>query len=281
MLSRVVQTLIYASLFVLLIGSAVFFIFSLVTGAHLWVFYNRTYFLLLLAYTWFNFSLLFWGDLKEKKFPRYGNERISVIIPCYNEDLALFKRSLMSVVEAHGNKEIIVIDDGSTNEIHDFLEEYQSFNSNNDTIDLRPNIRVYAFPENRGKRHALHHAVTEMIRESDFVVTIDSDTVLDPYALIRVVEPLLVPGVGASTGDVRLLNEKENWLTKMIGTYYWIGLNIYKKAQSTLGMVICCSGCLAAYRSDAIREIIDAFVYQEFFGEKRTHSEDRHLTNLI
>src|SRR6185436_1717891 len=84
-----------------------------------------------------------------------------------------------------------------------------------------------------------------------------------------------------STGDVQLLNERENWLTRMIGTYYWIGLNIYKKAQSSLGNVVCCSGCLAAYKTTLIKENIDEFVSQEFLGERCTHSEDRHLTNLI
>jgi cellulose synthase/poly-beta-1,6-N-acetylglucosamine synthase-like glycosyltransferase len=120
-----------------------------------------------------------------------------------------------------------------------------------------------------------------MIKNHDFIVTIDSDTVLDENALIRVVEPLKNPKVGASTGDVLLLNEKKNVLTRMIGAYYWIGLNVFKKAQSALGMVVCCSGCLAAYRSDVINEIIEEFVNQQFLGEPCTHSEDRHLTNLV
>jgi hyaluronan synthase len=67
----------------------------------------------------------------------------------------------------------------------------------------------------------------------------------------------------------------------MIATYYWVGLNIYKKAQSTYGNVVCCSGCIAAYRGSIIRGMIDEFVNQEFFGERCTHSEDRHLTNLV
>jgi hyaluronan synthase len=112
-------------------------------------------------------------------------------------------------------------------------------------------------------------------------VTIDSNTILDPDALTRVVEPLYDPEIGASTGNVLLLNERENLLTRMVGTYTWIGLNIYKQAQSVIRSVVCCSGNLAAYRADLLREIVDEFANQRFLGERCTHSEDRHLTNLV
>ncbi len=44
-----------------------------------------------------------------------------------------------------------------------------------------------------------------------------------------------------------LLGYPEKRLTRMVATYYWIGLNVYKQAQSVLGNVVCCSGCLAAW----------------------------------
>ena len=78
-----------------------------------------------------------------------------------------------------------------------------------------------------------------------------------------------------------LLNEQQNLLTRMVGTYYWVGLNIYKQAQTVIRSVVCCSGCLAAYRVALLREVIDEFAGQRFLGEACTHSEDRHLTNLV
>ena len=78
-----------------------------------------------------------------------------------------------------------------------------------------------------------------------------------------------------------LLNERQNLLTRMVGTYYWVGLNIYKQAQSVIRSVVCCSGCLAAYRASLLREVIDEFAGQRFLGQSCTHSEDRHLTNLV
>lgn len=232
--------------------------------------------MLMIAYTWYTFILLFLGDFQESKYPAYDNETIAVIVPCYNEKPELFKRSLKSVIRAKGNKKILVVDDGSSEEIGKEIKTIiQNLRQSGIKIDL------HVFENNRGKRHALHHAITKLVGDSQFVVTIDSDTILDKDALIRIVEPLKDSSIGASSGDVRLLNENQNWLTRMIGTYYWVGLNIFKKAQSSQKMVICCSGCLSAYKTPIIMSIIDEFADQEFLGEKCTHSEDRHLTNLI
>src|SRR4029077_14225495 len=126
------------------------------------------------------------------------------------------------------------------------------------------------------------YAVKELIDDDvEFVVTIDSDTALQPDALVRVVEPLKVEGIGASTGNVLLLNEEQNLLTRMVATYYWVGLNVYKQAQSVIRSVVCCSGCLAAYRATLLREIIGQLAGRRFPGDTWPHSEDRHLTNLV
>jgi hyaluronan synthase len=261
----------YFSLFVILFLSVVFLLLSTVRPGW-WEVYHKVYFGIMLAYTWYVAILLFIGEVKNEKFAAYGGQKIAVIIPTFNEEEPLFRKTIQSLVDAEGNKELFVIDDGSTRGMDKKAMA---------TMCSAMGVQLHVFEKNKGKRHALHHAITQMIKDHDFIVTIDSDTILDKYALVRVVEPLLNPKVGASTGDVLLLNEKQNVLTRMIGSYYWIGLNIFKKAQSALGMVVCCSGCLAAYRSDVINEIIEEFVNQKFLGEACTHSEDRHLTNLV
>lgn len=265
------QNALYAGLFLILFTSAAFLIsFAMNVNDEGWAIYGKIYVSILLAYTWYLFILLFLEDRANPTYPAYDNERVAVLVPCYNEEPELLRRSVESVVACRGNTDIIIIDDGSKEstrkEIGILAEEY--------------GVKAHYFEKNQGKREALYWAVTNFEEEYDFVVTIDSDTVLDSEAIVRVVEPLKDPKIGASTGDVRLLNEKENWLTGMIGTYYWIGLNIYKKAQSSLGMVVCCSGCLAAYKASVLKEIIHEFKNQTFLGENCTHSEDRHLTNL-
>ena len=216
--------------------------------------------------------LLLVHDLRPRRYPCYAGEKIAVVIPCFNESPEMLEHAVKTVLAAAGEKQVIVIDDGSRNGVRGHLAE----------LAQRTGITVHYFWENLGKREALHHAVTTMLDDDvDYVVTIDSDTALQPDALVRVVEPLKAEGIGASTGNVLLLNEEQNLLTRMVGTYYWVGLNIYKQAQSVIRSVVCCSGCLAAYRADLLHDVIDEFAAQRFLGEQCTHSEDRHLTNLI
>ena len=165
-----------------------------------------------------------------------------------------------------------MIDDGSTNGVQTHLRELASELPIACTSSRRTRVSA--------KRSSTRRS-TCSTTTSTFVVTIDSDTLLAPAALVRVVEPLLDPKIGASTGNVLLLNERQNLLTRMIGTYYWIGLNIYKQAQSVIRSVVCCSGCLAAYSAPLLRDMIGEFAAQRFLGESCTHSEDRHLTNLV
>ena len=218
------------------------------------------------------FSLLFIGERQKKKPDHYAGQSIAVLIPVYNEDEPLFLRCIESVWKCDGNKTIIVLDDGSLTGIHRHRLR---------VVCKKRGINLRVYPTNRGKRHVLYDGVKLLDRYFDYVVTIDSDTILAKDALVKLVAAFEDEKVGAVTGNVLLLNEKQNLLTRMVGAYYWIGLEIFKQAQSTFGFVVCCSGCIAAYRGNVIADIIDEFVTQEFRGERCTHSEDRYLTNLV
>jgi hyaluronan synthase len=267
-----VHAALYAALICVLAGSGALFLSQFLTSEVFWERFTIAYLGALVVYTWYLFALLLVHDVRPRRYPTYGGEKIAVLIPCYNEEPGLVEESIRSVLCAYGKKQVIVIDDGSTNGVQTRLREL---------AEELP-ITLHEFAENAGKREALFHATTHMLDDDvAFVVTIDSDTLLATTALVRVVEPLLDPKIGASTGNVLLLNERQNLLTRMIGTYYWIGLNIYKQAQSVIRSVVCCSGCLAAYNASLLRDVIGEFADQRFLGERCTHSEDRHLTNLV
>jgi hyaluronan synthase len=267
---------VHAALYFALIGvlgaSVLLFGSSYLADPALWEDFTFAYLVVLVVYTIYLFALLFVHDVRPRSYPAYAGGKIAVLIPCYNEDPELVEESIRTVLCALGHKQVIVIDDGSTNGVQERLR----------VLEQALPIVLHEFAANAGKREALHYATTHLLDDDvEFVVTIDSDTILEPDALVRVVEPLQDARIGASTGNVLLLNERQNLLTRMIGTYYWVGLNIYKQAQSVIRSVVCCSGCLAAYRASLLREVIDEFAGQRFLGESCTHSEDRHLTNLV
>jgi len=265
---------IYYSLYVLLVLSICgLFLSSRFPG--IWKVYSEVYLVTVITYMWYAFILLYLGERKVAKTSRqvsYDGGSIAVLMPVYNEAPRLFLAALQSVIKCEGNKMIFVLDDGTTNKTN-----WTALKA----ICERDGVQFVPFPKNRGKRHVLHDGIKLLKKRYDYVVTIDSDTILDKKALVNIVSALSDPRVGAASGNVRAINEHQNWLTKMQASYYWIALEICKSAQSTIGMVACCSGCLSAYRGSLVDSIIDEYVNETFLGAPCTHSEDRHLTNLV
>lgn len=203
-------------------------------------------------------------NYKDYKIP------VSVIIPYYNEDFKLLKKSILSVNNSQGEKEIIVIDDGSTD---------KTIYNNLLILQKEVSFKLIRYEKNKGKRHAQVIGFKEA--KYPIIVTIDSDTIINKDSILEIIKPLQDSSVGAVTGNIKLLNEKKNFLTKMISTTYWMGLDINKQGLSNQGIVICCSGCLSAYRKRDLEKHYNEYLNQKFLGEKCTYGDDRHLTNLI
>jgi glycosyltransferase involved in cell wall biosynthesis len=108
---------------------------------------------------------------KEKKM-----EKISVIAPVYNEEenISRFIDSVKKAVKKQfTDYEIILINDGSTDNSKQILDEEAEKNSS---------VKVYHFTKNNGQTAALA-AGFEMCT-GDLVVTMDSDLQTDPEDII-------------------------------------------------------------------------------------------------
>lgn len=267
------EGVLYAGLFLLLLFSFALLAIKITGAAEaVWLVYYKVYLVLAIAHIWYVFILLFIVDSQGAPSKQYAGEKIAVIVPVFGEDPALVESTIRSIQSADGNKDIFIVDDGSKNARLTLVLR---------NLAQKRGIVVGEFAKNQGKRAAIHAAVSELVQRHEYVVMVDSDTVLDRDALIRLVEPLKSPNVGATTGDVQLLNEHENSLTRMIGAYYWSALNIQRKAQSAFGMVPCCAGALSAYKSGLLKSVIQDFYEQTFLGQKCTYADDRHLANLV
>ena len=104
--------------------------------------------------------------------------KLSVIVPVYNERETV--REILERVRAVGvEKEIIVVDDGSTDGTRDILREEEG----------RGDVRVIYHPQNRGKgaaiRTGLEHAT------GDVVLIQDADLEYDPRDYPRLLQPIL------------------------------------------------------------------------------------------
>jgi cellulose synthase/poly-beta-1,6-N-acetylglucosamine synthase-like glycosyltransferase len=234
-------------------------------------FYVVGYQALTLVYLWYRYLLLFYVELRssDDKATAYQDEAFSIIIPFYNEKPALLRRTLESLRDAKGNKQIIIVDDGSPDRSAYEMAQAEF-----------PEMLLCRYEDNRGKRQAQKEGFRHATGE--YIITIDSDTVLDPDAIINLLDPLLRDHrVGATTGDVKVLNRYENFLTRMIAARYWNAFSVERKALSGFGIVTCCSGVLSAYRYRFLAEHMEEYTHQTFLGEECTYGDDRHLTNLL
>ncbi len=198
---------------------------------------------------------------------------MTVVIPAYNEG-AMVQQSIDSVAAAsypRGRLEIIAVDDGSTDATWEYIQR----------AALRHPSLVTAIrlPVNAGKRAALAEGFRRA--KGEVVVTIDSDSVVDPSTLLALAGPFRHARVGAVAGKVAVLNRWDGIIPRMLAIRFMLTFDMMRASQSTYGTVYCCPGALTAYRTDLVRRVLPAWVAQTFLGAPCTIGEDRALTNMI
>lgn len=202
---------------------------------------------------------------------------VSIIIPCFNEENWIDRtiRSCLDQNYPEDKLEVIVVDDGSSDDslgvLHRLQEKIEP--------EVHGRFRVLGLKENQGKRHAL--AEGARIATGELFVFVDSDSFLQPDAVINIVQPFKDEHIAAVTGRCEVENKWTNFLTKMQAVRYFIGFRVFKGAESIFDVVTCLSGPLSCYRKTEVMKHLDAWLTQTFLGRPATFGDDRSLTNFI
>src|SRR3954452_2388443 len=117
--------------------------------------------------------------------------RVAIVMPGFNEEDAIGRslRSLLEVDYPAAKLEIVAVNDGSTDQT---LAAMQAVAAE------EPRVQVIDFPENRGKRAAMAAGIRAT--NAEIVAFVDSDSILEPDALRKLMQGFADPKVGAMCG---------------------------------------------------------------------------------
>ena len=159
---------------------------------------------------------------------------VSVLIPVYNEEESI-ERTLDSILTSDYPKEkleIIVIDDGSTDNSLELAKKFES-----------KGVKIF-HKENGGKGSALNYGIQRA--KGEIIFSMDADTFVNPDSLIRMVRYFKNEKVMSVTPSMMIYKPK-SLLQRVQYMEYVLGIFL-RKTFSSLNAVHITPGAFSAYR---------------------------------
>lgn len=170
--------------------------------------------------------------------------KASILVPAYNEG-KMIESSIKSLLELHyPNYEIIVINDGSSDETYETARKWEGRHGNVDVKVLNQ--------ENKGKAMALNHGTNHATGE--VVVCMDGDSKLAQGTLGAGMRHFSDPDTAAVAGNVKVIN-RVNIATKLQALEYIEGLNLVRRAQAYIKAINIVPGPIGFFRRSAVLDV--------------------------
>lgn len=169
---------------------------------------------------------------------------VSILVPCYNESETISNTVFELSRLEYPNYEIIVINDGSSDNTSEIVKEL---------LNEYENLRFIDLKENNGKANALYLGL--IASRGEILMGVDSDSYILPDALNYIVPHFTNPRngerVGAVTGNPRVRN-RSSLLAKIQLCEYASIISLIKRTQRIWGKVMTVSGVVVAFRKRAL-----------------------------
>jgi len=208
---------------------------------------------------------------------------VSVLMPAYNEEAGIVESVRAMLALRYPALEVVVIDDGSSDGTLDRLDEVFDLVAvprvQPGRIPLKGDVitvfesrladgLVVVQKRNGGRADALNVGID--FARSELICMVDADSILDPDALLHVVQPFLddPENVVGSGGVVRVVNDKtvksgrvvdvhmpHKWLPRIQVVEYLRAFLLGRTGWSRIGTLMIVSGAFGLFRRDLLFEL--------------------------
>jgi biofilm PGA synthesis N-glycosyltransferase PgaC len=189
--------------------------------------------------------------LHERRTPGYdtlppvtGGPRVSIVIPCYNEEDNAEETIRACAAQVYPDFEIIAVNDGSRDRTAEVLDRL---------LAEIPNLRVVHLARNQGKAVGLR--IAALVASGEILVCIDGDAILHPHCVAWLVQRFASrPRLGAVTGNPRIRNRSSLLGLLQVGEFS-ATIGLIKRTQRLYGRVFTVAGVIAAFRASALADV--------------------------
>ena len=206
------------------------------------------YYPLFMAYLWMLGALLFYlrYEFRKSDFPKIKAwPKVSIIVPCYNEEEHVREGIEHLLAMRYPNYEIIAVNDGSRDRTGAILDELARSNSK---------LRVIHHAKNQGKAIGLNTAA--YLAHSEYIIGIDCDALLDHDVIPWFIKHFEAnPQVGAITGNPRIRTRSTLLGRLQVGEFSSL-VGLIKRAQRVFyRQLFTASGVITAFRRSALQDV--------------------------
>ena len=171
---------------------------------------------------------------------------VSVVVPAWNEQAGIYK-TLKSIMDSnYEHLEIIVINDGSTDNTHQEIMTCLASKPKHKEIKFN-----YIKQANKGKANALNMGILHS--KGEIILTVDADSFLDKNAIKNLVKYFKNPNVDAVVGNIMISNNK-TLLGRAQELEYRVTF-LLKKAHAVLNSEYIMGGACTAFRRELFNNL--------------------------
>jgi poly-beta-1,6-N-acetyl-D-glucosamine synthase len=220
--------------------------------------------------------------IKKGLLPKEYKPLVSVLIPAWNEEVGIITTIKSVLANTYQNIEIIVIDDGSTDNTKSIVKEFKkAYDLESKTYGLKKTLKFFS-KKNGGKGSALNHGVKKS--KGEIIVTMDADSAHHPDAVANIVKYFRDPGIDALVGNVKVSNT--NTILGLLQKLEYLFGFYFKRVHSLFNAEYIYGGACAAFRKSTTFDSLGLFdtenktedieysMRTKLFGLKAVYGED-------